>query len=263
MGSHTQLPGSSLGTRQADGVLDHLGAPASTWTFFSYCPGARISLEQRAQLDLGPGAARLDVGEHALEVADAGGQALHLPEALLHGLELVADQLERLAEALLECGLELLVHRLAHLLELLLVARPAARARCASMVVRTRSRAAWLDALSSVRRLAMPSSWARWTSPMPLERDGQRVVAPPRGRARARRGTRARRAGLFAPGAQLVAHRRRRGRWAPRADRASRATSSAALTTASSRTSHRWNRSCPALQAASTWRPLRSGGPPR
>ena len=79
-------------------------------------------LEQRAQLDLGPGAARLDVGEHALEVADAGREALHLPQPLLHRLELVADELERLAEALLERGLELLVDGDAHLLELLLVA---------------------------------------------------------------------------------------------------------------------------------------------
>ena len=79
-------------------------------------------LEERAQLDLGPGAARLDVGEHALEVADAGREALHLPQPLLHRLELVADELERLAEALLERGLELLVDGDAHLLELLLVA---------------------------------------------------------------------------------------------------------------------------------------------
>ena len=85
--------------------------------------GRQDLLEQRAQLDLGPGAARLDVGEHALEVADAGGQGLHLAQPLLHRLELVADQLEGLAETLLERGLQLLVHRGAHLLELLLVAR--------------------------------------------------------------------------------------------------------------------------------------------
>src|SRR3546814_2312629 len=41
-------------------------------------------LEQRAQLHLAEGAAGLDVAEHALEVADADRQLLHLAQAALH-----------------------------------------------------------------------------------------------------------------------------------------------------------------------------------
>ena len=57
-----------------------------------------------------------------MQVADAGGEALHLAEAAMDRLEPVADELERLAEPLLERAVQLLVDRLAHLLELGLVA---------------------------------------------------------------------------------------------------------------------------------------------
>ena len=75
-------------------------------------------LEQGAELDLAPRAARLDVGQHALEIADARGQRLHLAQAAMHLLEPLAHHLERLGEALLQRGVEFLVHRLAHLLQL-------------------------------------------------------------------------------------------------------------------------------------------------
>ena len=87
-------------------------------TLASYWLGRQHLLEQRAQLHLAPGAARLHVGQHLLEVADAGRQRLHLAQALVHLLEPLAHLLERLAEALLERALEPLVHGLAHLLEL-------------------------------------------------------------------------------------------------------------------------------------------------
>ena len=111
-----------LGARQADGELDHLGVAGLDVDVLLELPGRQDLVEQGAQLHLGPGAPSLHVGEHTLEIADARGEALHLAEALLHGLELVAHQLERLAETFLEGDVQLLVDRLAHLLEFLLVA---------------------------------------------------------------------------------------------------------------------------------------------
>ena len=64
---------------------------------------------------------RLDVGEHSLQVTDAGRELLHLAEILVHLLEPIAHELQRLPEAFLQRALELLVDRLAHLIELELV----------------------------------------------------------------------------------------------------------------------------------------------
>ena len=69
-----------------------------------------------------PGAARLDVGEHALEIAHAAGQLLHFAQALLHGLQALAHQFERLAQAFLERALQLFINGVPHLVEFLRVA---------------------------------------------------------------------------------------------------------------------------------------------
>ena len=96
-------------------------------------PGLHVALEllrgqhlveQCAELDLAPGAPGLDVGEHSLEIPDPDGELLHLAETLVHRFEPIAHQLERLPEALFQGALELLVHGLAHLVELALVALP-------------------------------------------------------------------------------------------------------------------------------------------
>ena len=195
-----------FGAREADGVLDHLGVAGLDVDVLLVLPGRQDLAQQGAQLHLGPRAARLDVGEHALEVADPGRQALHLAEALLHGLELVADQLERLAETLLERDVELLVHGLAHLFELLLVAvlqlAHAGVEGGADAVERGLvGLAELLEAGGDTVELgALDVAHA-------LERDGQRVVG---GREAARElvaGLARGATGLFAPLTELVAQR--------------------------------------------------------
>ena len=64
---------------------------------------------------LAPAAPRLDVAEQALEVADLGGDALHLSHRLLHLRELVRDAGEALRHLLLHRLVELLIHRPADL----------------------------------------------------------------------------------------------------------------------------------------------------
>src|SRR3546814_14490482 len=75
-------------------------------------------LEQRAQLHLAEGAAGLDVAEHALEVADADRQLLHLAQAALHRFQALGDELERRVQAGVERGLQLFIDGGAHLFEL-------------------------------------------------------------------------------------------------------------------------------------------------
>jgi hypothetical protein len=75
-------------------------------------------LQQRLQLHLAEHAARLHVGQHALQVAHALRQRLHLAQPLVHLLEPVGHLLEAVAQPLLERGLQLLVDGLAHLVEL-------------------------------------------------------------------------------------------------------------------------------------------------
>jgi hypothetical protein len=79
--------------------------------------------QQRAELHLTEDTARLDVGQHALQIADAGGQRLHLAETLVHLFEPFTDLLERFAQALLQGLLQFLVHHMPHLVELAAVLR--------------------------------------------------------------------------------------------------------------------------------------------
>ena len=74
--------------------------------------------EQRLELHFAEHAARLDVGQHALQVADALRQRLHLAQPLVHLLQPVGHLLEAFAQPRLQRGLQLLVDRAAHLLEL-------------------------------------------------------------------------------------------------------------------------------------------------
>ena len=122
--------------------------PGRVSTFVAYCCGVSTSASSAAELHLAPHAARLHVGQHALQVADAGRERLHLAQAPVHLLQAVGHQLERLAEPLLERGLQLFVDGRAHLLELLPCCRRAARrARC-STVARTASRRCSFDCVS-------------------------------------------------------------------------------------------------------------------
>ena len=78
-------------------------------------------IEEIAELDLTPGATGLHILEHLLQVAHPGRERLHLAETLVHRLQLTLHLGEGLPEALLQGGGQLLVHRLAHLLEFLAV----------------------------------------------------------------------------------------------------------------------------------------------
>ena len=92
--------------------------PGLVATLASDCPGARTCSSSVSELDLAPRAARLDVGQDFLQVADAICERLHLAQAAVYLLEPLADGAEGLAEARLERGLQPLVHRGAHLVEL-------------------------------------------------------------------------------------------------------------------------------------------------
>ena len=66
------------------------------------------------QLHLAHDAARLDVGEHPLEVSHTLGKPLHLAKTTVHLLEARVDTGERARELLAQLAPELVVHRRAH-----------------------------------------------------------------------------------------------------------------------------------------------------
>ena len=82
-------------------------------------PGNQHLGQQRSELHLAPRAAPLHVAQYPLEIADADRERLHLAQSLVHLVQPVGDLLERLAEPLVERGLQLLVDGRAHLIELL------------------------------------------------------------------------------------------------------------------------------------------------
>ena len=108
---------SSLAPRQADREFDTLIRPRTGGHVMRVLLGSQHLFEQRLELDFAPGAARLDVAKHALEVAHPGGKILHLAQSFVHLLEAFADQLERFAQALFERRVQLFVDRLAHFLQ--------------------------------------------------------------------------------------------------------------------------------------------------
>jgi len=77
-----------------------------------------LSSMKAGQLHFAPGAARLHVGQHALQVTHAGRQRLHFAQPLVHGFQPVGHQFEGLAQALLKRGMELFVHGPAHFIKL-------------------------------------------------------------------------------------------------------------------------------------------------
>ena len=80
--------------------------------------GRQHLLEQGLELHFAEHAARLDVGQHALQVAHALRQRLHFAQALVHLLQPVGHLLETLAQPRLQRGLQFFVDGLAHLVEL-------------------------------------------------------------------------------------------------------------------------------------------------
>ena len=104
--------------RQADGEL-HDGIAARDGLDVAAVLVRRHGVfQQTGQLHLAPGAARLDVGQHPLQVAHPRGQALHFTQALVHGFQPFRHQPEGFAQALLQRGMQFFVHRAPHLVQL-------------------------------------------------------------------------------------------------------------------------------------------------
>ncbi len=80
--------------------------------------GDQQLIQQRLQLHLTPGTARLDVGQDPLQVANASGQRLHLAKPSMDLFEAIADQLEGFTKPLLERRMQLFIDCSTHLFEL-------------------------------------------------------------------------------------------------------------------------------------------------
>lgn len=106
--------------RNLHGVFHHFAVVARR-DVAGVLVGRQCLLKQAAELHLRPCAARLDVGQHPLQVADAACELLHLAERLVDVLQLLADCFEALIQPGGQRRLQLFVHRLPHLLELLLI----------------------------------------------------------------------------------------------------------------------------------------------
>ena len=104
--------------RQFDGKVHHVLAARARGNLRGKLVGREDLFEQAGQLRLAKDAAGLHVGQQMLEVPHALRQRLHLAQALVHLLQPVGHLLEALAQACLQRGLELLVHRGAHFVEL-------------------------------------------------------------------------------------------------------------------------------------------------
>ena len=117
-GVDRQQHGIALVYRQLDGKLNALRGAGPGGNVFQILVGCEDVRQDRTQLYLAQNAARFYIAQHTLEVAYAGGDRLHIAQALVHGLELVAHLLKRCRQAVVERAGELLVHRRTHLIEL-------------------------------------------------------------------------------------------------------------------------------------------------
>ena len=118
LGVNRQQHGVALVHRQLDGKLNTLRGSGPGGNVFQILVGCEDVRQDRTQLHLAQNTARLHIAQHALKIAHAGGDGLHVAQALVHGLELVAHLLKRCRQAIVERARELLVHRCAHLIEL-------------------------------------------------------------------------------------------------------------------------------------------------
>ena len=118
LGVNRQQHGVALVHRQLDGKLNALRGAGPGGNVFQILVGCEDVRQDRTQLHLAQNTARLHIAQYALKIAHAGGDGLHVAQALVHGLELVAHLLKRCRQAIVERAGELLVHRCAHLIEL-------------------------------------------------------------------------------------------------------------------------------------------------
>ena len=117
-GVDRQQHGIALVHRQLDGKLNALRGAGLGGDVFQILVGRKDVRQNCTQLHLAQNATRLHVAQHALKVAHAGGDGLHVAQALVHGLELVAHLLKRCRQSVVERAGELLVHRRTHPIEL-------------------------------------------------------------------------------------------------------------------------------------------------
>ena len=106
-------------TGHTDGVLHPLGAAGDGGYVGVVLLRRKDLFQNRTQLDLAQNAAGLNAGEYLLQPAHIGGKALHLAQALVHLFQLVVDRLKAFGHPLLQRVLQLLVHGVANLVQLL------------------------------------------------------------------------------------------------------------------------------------------------
>ena len=110
-------------TGHTDGVLHPLGAAGDGGYVGVVLFRCKDLFQNRTQLDLAQNAAGLDAGKHLLQPAHIRSKALHLAQALVHLFQLVVDRLKAFSHPLLQCILQLLIHGVADLVQLLGVLR--------------------------------------------------------------------------------------------------------------------------------------------
>src|SRR5207248_11622206 len=105
--------------RKADGEFDALARGRSAHVALVLFRREHLR-KQVFELHLAPCSSSRHVAQNALEIADSGGEVLHFAESFMNLLEALAHEAERLTEAGLKRGLELLIDRLPHLFEALI-----------------------------------------------------------------------------------------------------------------------------------------------
>ena len=96
---------------ETDSVLHHIPASGAGGNVCAVLLWGQDLLQDGPQLNLPQNTAGFDVGEDLFQVPHAGGQGLHLSQALVNLLELIADLLKGLAQPLLQGFLQLFVYR--------------------------------------------------------------------------------------------------------------------------------------------------------
>ena len=101
---------------QLDGEIHPLPVPAEGHVLLVLAHVHQLG-QQAAQLDFPQQATGLDAGEHLFQVPHAGGQALHLSQFLIHLFQPLAYRLEAFAQALVQRLAQPLVHGTLHLVQ--------------------------------------------------------------------------------------------------------------------------------------------------
>ena len=109
---------SPVTTGQLEGELYPLTTTGNGFDVAIVLPRGQNLFQQAAQLDLTKGAACLDIDQYLFKITDPICQTLHLAQPLLNLLQPLANQLERIPQALLQRFVQLFINRGTHLLQL-------------------------------------------------------------------------------------------------------------------------------------------------